>query len=81
MDLYQLFGFSFWRHPFTAEDPLVSKWSSAEFLQICSHEETNNLLDGLKMWDIFIKVSFLGDLFLSTLAGAIVTSVIVKLYS
>ncbi len=23
---YQLFGLSFWRHPFTAEDPLVSKW-------------------------------------------------------
>ncbi len=22
----QLFGLSFWRHPFTAEDPLVSKW-------------------------------------------------------
>ncbi len=24
---YQLFGLSFWRHPFTAEDPLVSEWS------------------------------------------------------
>ncbi len=25
--LYQLFFvLSFWRHPFTAEDPLVSKW-------------------------------------------------------
>ncbi len=23
---YQLFGLSFWRHPFTAEDPLVSKF-------------------------------------------------------
>ncbi len=23
---YQLFGLSFWRHPFTAEDPLLSKW-------------------------------------------------------
>ncbi len=22
---YQLFGLSFWRHPFTAEDPLVSR--------------------------------------------------------
>ncbi len=27
---YQLFGLSFWRHPFTAEDPLVSKWCSAK---------------------------------------------------
>ncbi len=31
---YQLFGLSFWRHPFTAEDPLVSKWCNAKFLQI-----------------------------------------------
>ncbi len=34
---YQLFGLSFWRHPFTAEDPLLSRWWNATFLQICSH--------------------------------------------
>ncbi len=28
------FGLSFWRHPFNAEDPLVSKWCNAKFLQI-----------------------------------------------
>ncbi len=28
---YQLFGPSFWRHPFTAEDPLVNKWCNAKF--------------------------------------------------
>ncbi len=39
---YQLFGLSFWRHPFTAEDPLVSKWCDAKFLQTCSDEETNS---------------------------------------
>ncbi len=39
---YQLFGLSFWRHPFTAEDQSVSKWCNAKFLQICSHEETNS---------------------------------------
>ncbi len=39
---YQLFGLSFWRHPFTADDPLVSKWCNATFLQICSNEETNS---------------------------------------
>ncbi len=39
---YQLFGLSFWRHPFTAEDPLVSKWCTATFLQICFDEETNS---------------------------------------
>ncbi len=38
---YQLFGLSFWRHPFTAEDPLVSKWRNDKFLQICSHGETS----------------------------------------
>ncbi len=38
--VYQLFGF--WRHPFTAEDPLVSKWSNAKFPQICFDEETNS---------------------------------------
>ncbi len=32
---YQLFGLSFWRHPFTAEDPLLSEWWNATFLQIC----------------------------------------------
>ncbi len=39
---FQLFGLSFWRHPFTAEDPLVSKWCNAKFLQICFDEETNS---------------------------------------
>ncbi len=45
---YQLFGLSFWRHPFTAEDPLVSMWCNAKFLQICSDEETNCILNGLR---------------------------------
>ncbi len=31
---------SFWWHPFTAEDPLVRKWSKAKFLR--SNEETNS---------------------------------------
>ncbi len=31
---YQLFGLSFWRHPFSAEHTLVSKWWNATFLQI-----------------------------------------------
>ncbi len=35
---YLLFGLSFWRHPFTAEDPLCN-CCNAKFLQICS--ETN----------------------------------------
>ncbi len=32
---YKLFGLSFQRHPFSAENPLESKWCNARFLQIC----------------------------------------------
>ncbi len=39
---FQLFGLSFWRHPFIAEYPLVSKWCNAEFPQISSDEEKNS---------------------------------------
>ncbi len=39
--LYHLFWLSFWRHPFTAEDPLVSKWCKAKFLRISSNEEAS----------------------------------------
>ncbi len=39
---YQLFGLSFWRHPFTAEDQFMSKWCNAKFLQICSDKERNS---------------------------------------
>ncbi len=40
---YQLFGLSFWRHPFTAEHPMVSKWCKATFQQIWSYIETTHL--------------------------------------
>ncbi len=48
---YQLFGHSFWRHPFTS---LVSKWCNAKFLQICSHEETNSSTSWKAYQQIFI---------------------------
>ncbi len=55
---YQQFGFSFWRHPFTAEDHW---WESNDpFLQICSNEETNSF----KSWVAWRWVNFLGKLFL-----------------
>ncbi len=38
---HQLFGLLFWRHPFTAEDPLMSKWWNDTLIQICFYEETN----------------------------------------
>ncbi len=51
---YQLFGLSFWRHPFTAEDPFMSKWCNATFLQICSDEKTNSSTS----WMIRFSVNF-----------------------
>ncbi len=54
MFFYQLFRLSFWRHPFTAEDQLVSKWWNAKFLQICSDEETNS-----STWMASKRVNFL----------------------
>ncbi len=46
--IYQLFGVSFWWHPFTAEDPLVSKWCNGKVLQISFDvEKLTYILDGL----------------------------------
>ncbi len=42
---YQLFGPSFWWHPFTAEHPLVCKWCNATFFQIWRRNKL--ILDGL----------------------------------
>ncbi len=44
---YQLFGLSFWRHPFTAEDPLLSTWCNATFLQIWWRNKLIYILDDL----------------------------------
>ncbi len=49
---YQLFGLSFWRHPFTAEHPLLSKWWNAISPNLFPW--TNKL--------IYILDSFLGEL-------------------
>ncbi len=56
---YQLFGLSFRRHPFTAEDTLMSKWCNATFLQIWWRNKLISILDGLR-----IIFSFVGGLFL-----------------
>ncbi len=42
--------------PFTAEDPLMSKWRNPKFLKICS----NFILDGLRVSTFFINLLFLG---------------------
>ncbi len=50
----QLFELSFWRHPFTAEDPLVSMWCIASFLQIRSNYE----IDSSSSWMAWRWVNF-----------------------
>ncbi len=45
---YQLFRLSFWRHPFTAEDTLLSKWCNDTFLQIWWRNKLIYILDGLR---------------------------------
>ncbi len=56
---YQLFGFSFWRHPFTAEHPLLSKCNciSANLIK----KQTQLYLGWPEGDYIFSKFSFLGD--------------------
>ncbi len=49
----------FWRHPFTAEDPLVSKWCNATFLQNCSHDEINSSTSWMSWGWVHFSLSFL----------------------
>ncbi len=55
---YQLFGLSFWRHPFTAEDPLVNKWCNAKLLQIWWWSKLIYILDLGLGWVHFSKLKF-----------------------
>ncbi len=57
---YQLFGLSFWRHPFTAEDPLVSKWCNT-FLQIWWRNKLIYILYGLRVTTFSSHFHFWGN--------------------
>ncbi len=46
---YQLFGLSFWLHPFTAEDPLLRHWQNSTFLQIWRRNKLIYILNGLRV--------------------------------
>ncbi len=41
-------GLSFWRHPFTADDPLVRYWYNAKFIQIWWRKKHIYTFDGLR---------------------------------
>ncbi len=56
--LWCFYQLSFWRYPFTAEDPLIRKSCNAEFLQICSNEETN-LSTSWVAWEYIFKQMFM----------------------
>ncbi len=64
MFFYQLFGFLFWRHPFTAEDPLVSKWCKAKFVpNLCWwRNKLIYILDDLRVSTFSAIFIFLGEL-------------------
>ncbi len=56
---YQLFGLSFWRHPFTAEHPLLSRWWNVIFLQIWWKNKLVYILNDLS-WGHFSAFSIFG---------------------
>ncbi len=64
---YRMFGLSFWRHPFTAEDPLVRKWWNATFLQIWWRNKLVCISDGLRVSKCSSIFPFLDELFLEWL--------------
>ncbi len=61
MDFFRHKIKKFWRHPFTAEDPSVSKWCSATFLQICFHEETPNITCTCYRWQYTVQFSIINE--------------------
>ncbi len=58
---HQLFGLSFWRHPFTVEDPLVSKWFNDKFVALDLFQWRSKLiyiLNGLRVSTFSAKLNF-----------------------
>ncbi len=55
---YQLFGLSFWRHPFTAEHPLLRHWCRDTFLQTWWRNKLIYILDGLSVGTFLANLIF-----------------------
>ncbi len=52
---------SFWRHPFTAEHPLLRHWCDATFLQIRRRNKLNYILDDPRVNTCSVNLHFLGQ--------------------
>ncbi len=74
---YQLFGLSFWWHPFTAEHPLLRQWCNATFLQTWCRNKLIYILDGLRMrtflanFVFWVNYSFVSDVSSKTQFGLV----------
>ncbi len=51
-------GFNGWRHPFTAEHPLVSKWCNATFLQTWWRNKLILISDSLRVSGFSTNINF-----------------------
>ncbi len=60
----QLFGLSFWRHPFNAEDPLVNILNIKFSKSVLMKKQTHLQLGWPEGEYLFSKLIFLGELFL-----------------
>ncbi len=61
IDVYELFGLSFWRHPFTAEDPLVSDRCNAKFLTSFPIKKQAHLHLGWPEGEYMFSIFFWGE--------------------
>ncbi len=59
-DVLSAVGLSFWRHPFTAEHPLLSHWCSDTFLQIWWRNKLIYILDVLRWGEHFQQMFSFG---------------------
>ncbi len=56
---FQLFELSFWRHPFTAENPLVSKWCNAIFFfKTTMHNQTDIFGNCIATWAVLLLLLY-----------------------
>ncbi len=60
---------SFWRHPFTAEDRLLSKWLNATFLQIQWRNKLISILDGQRVSTFSASVNFWMNFYFNKTGG------------